>query len=250
MKKAIEFLVVIILFTSCKSVSVPEIDNLEGVYKLKNTVLYQALSDDKNYKQLTLFPDKTYLLSRADVDFSPAIEQCEYASKGQWKKLSSDVIDLTSENYYSKQEGFKYDLKQESKLSQDSVYIDVILPKDFEDVATPEFDLLFNYKTSKRIRSASNRIKLSKKDYSLIGIKNQLTLNLMFNAKGERFFNNRLNYNILQDYNLDTNTYNYFIISLPNFNQCFYDFEPYYHSYIYVKDKNTLMWKGEEWIRR
>ncbi|WP_147473920.1 hypothetical protein [Chryseobacterium nematophagum] len=213
------------------------INDYSGVYKIKGSE-----------QKLDLNPKGSYILYNPESFGHLATDFCEYASKGQWKKISSDVIDITSENYYLKQEGFKYDLKQESKLSKDSVYIDIILPKDFEEVATPEFDLLLNYKTSKRIRSASNRIKLSKKDYSLVGVKNQLTLNLIFNAKGERFFNNRLNYNILQDYNLDTNTYNYFIISLPNFNQCFYDFEPYYHSYIYVKDKNTLIWKGEEWI--
>jgi hypothetical protein len=232
---------IIILLQLCFSgyLQSQTINDYSGVYKIKDSG-----------QKLELNSKGFYVLYNPDSFGHLATDFCEYASKGQWKKLTSDVIDLTSENYYSKQEGFKYDLKQESKLSQDSVYIDVILPKDFEGVATPEFELLFNYKTSKRIRSINNRIKLSKKDYFLIGVKNQLTFNLIFTIKGERFFNNRLNYNILKDYPLEVEKFNYFIISLPNFNQCFYDFEPYYHSYIYVKDKNTLLWKGEEWIRQ
>lgn len=214
------------------------INDYSGVYKIKGSE-----------QKLELNSKGLYILYNSDSFGHLATDLCEYASKGQWKKISSDVIDLTSENYYLKQDGFKYDLKKESKFSQDSIYIDIILPKDFDSIANPEFDLLFNYNTSKRIRSVNDRIKLSKKDYSLIGEKNKLTLNLIFNVKGERFFNNRLNYNILQDYSLDVDKFNYFTISLPNFNQCFFDFEPYYHSYIYVKDRNTLMWKGEEWIK-
>ncbi|MCJ7935363.1 MAG: hypothetical protein MUW56_17485 [Chryseobacterium sp.] len=233
------YIIILFQFCFCGYFHSQAINDYSGVYKIKGSG-----------QKLELDSKGLYILYNPDSFGHLATDFCEYASKGQWNKVSSDVIDLTSENYYSKQEGFKYDLKQESKLSQDSIYIDVILPKDFEEVATPEFDLLFNYKTSKRIRSASNRIKLSKKDYSLIGVKNQIILDLVFSAKGDVFFKNRLRYNILQDYNLDTDKYNYFTISLPNFNQCFYDFEPYYHSYIYVKDRNTLMWKGEEWIKQ
>ncbi|SMO43829.1 hypothetical protein SAMN06265171_101821 [Chryseobacterium rhizoplanae] len=221
-------------FASCQAVN-----DYSGTYGIKGSGQKLQL-DSKGF----------YILYNSKSFGHLATDFCEYASKGQWKKISSDVIDLTSENYYLKQEGFKYDLKQESKLSKDSVYINIILPKEFEDIATPEYDLLFNYNTSKRIVTINRQIKLSKKDYSLIGVKNQLTLNIKFNAKGERFFNNRLNYNILQDYPFDVEKFNYFTISLPNFNQCFYDFEPYYHSYIYIKDKNTLMWKGEEWIKQ
>lgn len=233
------YIIILLQFCVCGYFHSQVTNDYSGVYKIKDSE-----------QKLELDSKGLYTLYNPDSFGHLATDFCEYSSKGQWKKISSDVIDLTSENYYLKQDGFKYDLKQESKLSQDSVYIDVILPKDFEDVANLEFDFLFNYKTSKRIRSVNNRIKLSKKDYSLVGIKNQLTLNLMFNAKGERFFNNRLNYNILQDYPLDVKKFNYFTISLPNFNQCFFDFEPYYHSYVYVKDKKTLMWKGEEWIKQ
>ncbi|WP_131797316.1 hypothetical protein [Chryseobacterium kwangjuense] len=232
-------LILILQICFCNFVNSQVINDYSGVYKIKGSE-----------QRLELNSKGSYILYNPESFGHLATDFCKYSSKGQWRTISSDVIDLTSENYYLKQDGFKYDLKKESKLSQDSVYIDIIVPKDFENIATPEFDLLFNYKTSKRIRSVSNRIKLSKQDYSLMKVKNQLTLNLMFNAKGERFFNNRLNYNILQDYPLDVDKFNYFTISVPNFNQCFFDFEPYYHSYIYVKDKKTLMWKGEEWIKQ
>ena len=76
----------------------------------------------------------------------------------------------------------------------------------------------------------------------------------MFLIANQYLPSTRLHLHMLQFHHLivilNTKKFNYFTISLPNFNQCFYDFEPYYHSYIYIKDKDTLMWKGEEWIKQ
>ncbi|MFY1048438.1 hypothetical protein [Chryseobacterium sp. GP-SGM7] len=235
-----KYLIILILqffvwnFGSCQSFS-----DYSGIYVIKGSG-----------QKLELDSRGLYVLYNPESFGHLATDFCDYSSKGRWTKISSDVIDLVSENYYLKQEGFKYDLKQEVKLSQDSVYINIILPKEFEDIATPDFSLLFNYNTSKKIETVNREIKLSKKDYSLLGVKNQVSLNIKFTAKGERFFNNRLNYNILQDYPLDIDKYNYFTINLPYFDQCFYEFEPYYHSNVFIKDRKTLIWKGEEWVKQ
>ncbi|MDR6516180.1 hypothetical protein [Chryseobacterium camelliae] len=234
-----KYIIILLQICICNIVNAQVINEYSGVYKLKGSE-----------QKLELNLNGSYILYNSESFGHLATDFCEYSSKGKWEKVSSDVIDLTSENYYLEQDGFKYDLKQESKLSQDSLYINIILPKSFEDIASPEFDILFNYNTSKRLETVNKKIIVSKKDYSLIGLANKLSLNLKFASKGERFFNNRLNYNILQDYPLDINKYNYITINLPNFDQCFFEFEPYYHIYIYIKDKKTLMWKGKEWIKQ
>ncbi|MFS4429631.1 hypothetical protein [Chryseobacterium sp. S90] len=41
-----------------------------------------------------------------------ALDQCDILSTEQWKKISNDVLDLTSENYYKEQPGYKYELKK------------------------------------------------------------------------------------------------------------------------------------------
>lgn len=212
--------------------------NYNGIYAVKDSG-----------QKIELTSNGFYTLYNPDYFGELATDFCEYSSKGKWKQISSDVIDLTSENYYLKQDGYKYNLEQGSRLSQDSIYINITFPKDFENNFKPEYDIIFNYNTSKRIKTTNSKIKLSKKDYSLIDLKNQITLGLNFIAKGEQFFNNRLAYSILKNFPLDVDKFNYYTISLNDFNKCFFDFEPYYHSYIFIKNEKTLVWKGEEWIK-
>lgn len=127
MKYLLQILSIIIL-SSCASSITQTKDDVAGTYKLKNgNKIYQALSE-KNYAKIVLNKDNTYLLYHAQANFSPAIEQCDFASKGKWAKISNDVIDLVSEDYFLKQDGFKYELKQENKLSQDSLYFNVEFP--------------------------------------------------------------------------------------------------------------------------
>lgn len=219
--------------------------------EFKNEFLIGTYVKKGRTDKIELKDNSLYILYNSKNLGDLALDQCDILSKGQWKQISTDVVDLTSENYYSKEDGYKYDLKQETKFSKDSVYININLHKDFEtSIPTPEFSILFNYKTSKQIETTNNKIVISKKDYSLIGVKNQVNLDLVFKPSGQTRYYNRLRYEILQDFPLDVEKNNYFTISLPNFNQCFYEFEPYYHSYIYVKDKKTLMWQGEEWIKQ
>ncbi|MDH6254472.1 hypothetical protein M2347_004199 [Chryseobacterium sp. H1D6B] len=222
-------------------------NDMSGSYFLKKGgKLYQALSD-VNYQKIILNKDNTYILYHAPTDF---FEQCNYASKGSWKQIGKEVIDLTSENFYTKQEGYKYEIKQEKKLSKDSVYINMELHSDFENrIPTPEFSILFNYNTRKLIETINKNIKISKKEYSLLNMQNKINIDLYFRAYGKMLYTNRLVYSILKDFPIDTEKYNYFTIKLPYFDQCFYGFEPYNHSYMYIKDENTLIWQGQEWIK-
>src|SRR5688572_15957091 len=99
-------MLLLVSFTSVKNTQLPN-SELAGTYILKSDKLYQALSD-MNYSRLELNPDGTFKLFKAEIKFSPVIEQCEIASKGKWSVLSNDVFELTSENNYLKQSGFDY----------------------------------------------------------------------------------------------------------------------------------------------
>lgn len=248
MKKIIKFLSVLIFVTSCGSSNIiSEKENITGIYKLKNQALYQALSDNNNYSQIILNSDNTYVLSHAQANFFPTIEQCDYASKGKWKQISNDIIDITSENYYLKQDGFKYELKKEKKKSNDSIYLKIVFSGDYHPV---KFTYSFN--DGKWYTTDKAEIALPKDRYLLMkpANLNQIGLRLDINdVSGVTLYKSRTMFEIFRE-NIDTDKYNAITINLPYFNQCFFDFEPYYHSYIYIKDKKTLMWKGEEWTKQ
>lgn len=82
-----------------------------GVYILKSDKLYQALSDN-NYSRIELYKDGTYILDKADVLFTPVLDQCDYASKGKWSVVTNNLLEITSEDYYTKQKGFEYEIKK------------------------------------------------------------------------------------------------------------------------------------------
>lgn len=214
--------------------------NIEGIYKKNNSSTKLELDAKGLY---TLYNPKS-------LDHF-VIEQCNYASKGQWRYINdNNAIDLISENYYQRQKGFEFEIKSENKHSNDSIYINIQLSKDFNDVIpTPIFNVLINSNTSNLIETSSQNIKISKKVLAN-NFKNTINFDILFKVYGNIFYNNRLRYRILENYTLDISKANYFTISLPYFDQCFYEFEPYYHDYILIKDKKTLMWKGVEWIKQ
>ncbi|MFY1047293.1 hypothetical protein [Chryseobacterium sp. GP-SGM7] len=245
MKNLLQFLSIIILsFWATSSVGQTK-DEVSGTYKLKNgNKIYQALSD-KNYEKIVLNEDNTYLLYHAQANFSPVIEQCDLASKGKWTKISNDVIDLVSEDYIIKQDGFKYELKQENKLSQDSIYFDVEFPNDYHPVT-----MTFNFNYGEWYTTDKLHISLPKNKYlrSDPSIENSINLTLDAIVSGSKIYKSRIMFKIFNE-TFDTHKNNYFTIKLPYFDQCFFEFEPYDHSFMYIKDKNTLQWQGEEWIK-
>ncbi|MDH6254466.1 hypothetical protein M2347_004193 [Chryseobacterium sp. H1D6B] len=238
-------LIILLLFFQSSFLMGQKKNDINGVYFLKNGgKLYQALSD-VNYEKLVLYENNTYILFHARADFSPVVEQCEYASKGEWKQISNDIVDLTSEDNYLKQDGFKYELKKEKKLSSDSIYLEVVFPDEFRPVT-----LIYYFNGTNRFSTDQSKISLPKKKYfrflplnvSEINFKLESTLN------GNTMYKSRAMFEIFNE-KVDISEYNYFTIKLPFFNRCFYEFESYNHSYVYIKDKNTLVWQGQEWIK-
>src|SRR5690606_36733787 len=108
MKKLI-FIPTFLLIGCASTKKLPD-ENIMGIYMLGSDLKYQALSDDRNYSSLEIRNDGTYLLKRADILFTPVIEQCEIASKGKWSIITDNVIEITSEDYFIKQKGFNYDI--------------------------------------------------------------------------------------------------------------------------------------------
>lgn len=245
MRKLLFILIIAFQLMSCISTKAQKSRNedLAGVYVLRGDK-YQALSD-KNYSHLELNPDSTFMLSKAEIEFSPVIEQCDYASTGKWSVIADNVIEITSEDYYTKQKGFEYEIKKENKFSQDSLYIQVVFPADFHPV---KLDFTFNHNSSKSVTTDKTYIVLpkSKHLWNRRSATNQIGFSLNADVSRTEIYKSRILFKIFEE-SIDTEKFNFLTISLPNFDRCFFEFEPYNQELIYIKGKNQLLWQGEIW---
>lgn len=222
-------------------------NELKGEYVLNSDKLFQAFSNI-NYHSLVLNDDGTYVLNKAKITFTPVIEQCDVASKGKWSALSNDVLELTSEDKYEKQKGFDYEIKRENRYSQDSLYISVKFLNDFHPV---KLNFYFNNNNNKSIHTESTTIKLLKSKYLLPKStysvnRNHIKFSLDANVAGTNIYKGRILFSMFEE-DIDTEKTNYITITLPNFDQCFYEFEPYNQELIFMKNPKELFWKGFVW---
>jgi hypothetical protein len=218
--------------------------DISGTYILKSDKLYQALSE-KNYSSLEIHKDGTYTLNKSEISFIPVIKQCDYASKGKWSIIANNVLEITSEDYYTKQKGFEYQIKKENKFSQDSLYIQVVFPDNIHPV---KLGFTFNHNNSKSITTDKTHVVLPKSMYlwDRRTAINQVGFSLNADISGTELYNGRILFEIFEE-SIDTEKYNYLTITLPNFDRCFFEFEPYYQELIYIKDGNQLLWQGDLW---
>jgi len=199
-------------------------------------------------EKIELKSNGAYVLYKAPITFSPVIEQCDYASNGQWSIVSGNVLEITSENYNLQQDGFKYDIKKENKFSQDSLYIRVVFNNiDFHPL---KLSFTFNHNNSKSISTDDTYIVLPKSEYlwNRRTSTNQIGFSLNANVSGTSLYKSRILFEIFNE-EINTEKNNYLTITLPNFDRCFYEFEPYYKELIYIKGKNALLWRGQIWDR-
>ncbi len=216
-----------------------KISSSSGVYKQKGSS-----------EKLELTSDGFYTLYNPESNGHFDIQQCTYSSKGKWRQVSNDILEITSENYYNRQEGFKYELKKENKFPRDSLYIEVKLPADFlyyrKDVV--KFTIYFNHNVSKSITTEKSIISLYK-DKHLFAKPNEINhIDFSINAdvSGTTLYKSRIMFKIFEE-DINTEKYNYLTIDLPNFDLCFFEFDPYDQELIFIKSQNELMWKGKSW---
>lgn len=237
MKKALVILIVSFQLIGCSSAKGQKTNTqFSGVYER-----------EESSEKLELKSDGTYTLWNPEITFTPVIEQCDYASTGKWTILADNVIEITSENYYTEQKGFGYDLKKENKLSQDSLYIQVVFLTDFHPVS---LNFTFNYKNNKSITTDKTYIVLPKSEYlwNRRTATNQISFNLNADVSGTEIYKGRILFKIFEE-SIDTEKHNYLTITLPSFDRCFFEFEPFYQDLILIKNKTTIIWQGDTWSK-
>ncbi|MBC7566903.1 MAG: hypothetical protein H7223_08035 [Pedobacter sp.] len=218
----------------------------QGMYKVKGSSIH-----------LELKADSTYMISNPKSSGHFELEQCSYSSKGRWKQIGNDVLEIVSENFYQKQDGFKYELKKQNKFSPDSLYIEVYLPESliYYKNGTPVFfSYTFNDDVSKHISTNANLIRLPKQKYlwsktSNSVNRNHLTFSINANISGVTSYKSRIMFDILEE-DIDTEKTNYLTITLPYFDLCFFEFELYNHDLLFIKNNKELLWQGESWEKQ
>jgi len=236
MRKLLLMLIVASCLISCVSTKKSKSSNqdISGIYNRQEST-----------EKLELKSDGTYVLFNPEQSFSPVFEQCEIASKGKWSVLSNGMLELTSEDKFLKQKGFEYEINKENKLSQDSLYIQINFPTDFHPV---KLNFYFNNSNSKSIKTVRTFIVLPKSKYlwdRKINI-NQISFSMDADISGTTLYKGRILFSIFEEY-IDTEKTNFLTITLPNFDRCFFEFEPLNKELINIKNSNQLYWQGDIW---
>lgn len=236
--KYIQIILPLILI-SCQSLRETErLESKAGVYETKETSL-----------KIELLADSTYTIHNSGYFGHMPVEECAYLSKGKWKQIDKNVALLLSENKYMAEDGYKYELKEERKLSDDSVYIEIKFPTDFHPVT-----LYFTFEpyrsSSKTFTTRDTFIRLPKVkehwEYQYSGPTIQFEIRPTLD--GELNYVARTYFEIFT-LDIKSSKTNYITINLPFFDRCFITFMPI-EQFIYFSKPNEFQWYGETWKKK
>ena len=228
---------------------------LFGSYAADSTLVKTGKGIDGEYKcgMETLFfnsKNGSFFLKRSlpkaeDV----AIPICyDTIAKGGFKFLAGNTVLLSNDKNFS---NVGFDLKQEKGLSDDTVYIKVVLPQD--DAFFPgRFRFLFNFECAVRqMKSDTSLIKIPRttlnicRSYVLSFTIQDLTPQWTIEEEKtyQRFF-----FKIFDRAHIDKSD-NYFTVSLFNFNECYVERMDVENDLVYFDGKDTIIWRGKEYKR-
>jgi hypothetical protein len=213
-----------------------------------NNAIGQYKSEDG--LQLVIRNDTSfYILKNHNKAFDAVIPGCDTVTKGTWHVFSETALKLSNGEAF---QSVRFDVLQENRLSTDSIYVKIELPKD--DAFSPN---RFRYQITVAgkidfFESILPLITFSKKAlfengnlYYHLGLTVQdiSPLNCKLNGKCYQ----RIYFNIFDDYKLNT-TSNYFTIKLPDFNDCFVEHADVENELLFI-DKNKVHWQDVDFVR-
>jgi len=191
----------------------------------------------------------TFYLKRSLPKLQDAIIPLCYdtIAKGSFRVISNDVITLANDKSFR---NIKFDFKQETKLSADTAYYKIVLPKD--DAFFPG---RFRYFISTRCQkgpgqSDSTFIAIPKSaNYCQSRFLNLLVQDLhpQWCIEEEKCYQ-RAFFRIFNSLEYDIHN-NYFTITLLNFDECFVERMDVDNDLIYFNGKNSVLWRGKEYKR-
>lgn len=217
---------------------VPFSNKIGGAYKCGDETIYFDLRGNSFY--LKRFLPK--IINDAIVPFC-----YDTIAKGNFKVINRNVIALFNKKNFNK---VAYSVKQEKKLSEDTIYFNIVLPNDDAFFArrfryvfyfdAPSYQITFD---STFVPIAKNKISNQYSQTFLLSlfIKDLNPLGSVEQSKSYQ----RTTFNIFKsvEYNL---SYNYFTITLLNFNECFVERMDVDNELIYFNGRNSVLWRGRE----
>jgi hypothetical protein len=228
-----------------------EVVDISGTYFLKTSNPFQAFSEN-NYSHIDLKKDGNYELYRGDQRLLP-IEYCELASEGKWKRKMNNIIEIDSRDSFLEKKGYEYEVVQVNKESPDSIYFDIKLQDNIIDHVT--FRLYVNKSLHNPIFFNGGRVVIDKYDilkkyFTEFKYKNNI-IDISINADtgGANVYRSRASFYITVK-DLYFTDYNYFTVTFPYFNSCFFMFEPFEKDFILINKKGELNWLGEIWVKK
>lgn len=171
-------------------------------------------------------------------------------AQGNFKVINNSVITLFNNKNFHK---VYYSIKQEIKLSEDTIYFKILLPNDDAFFAR-RFRYSFYFDVPLYQRTSDSAFVLVPKNvitnqYSQTFLLSLLIkdLNPLGRVEEARCYQ-RTSFNIFNsvEYNLN---YNYFTITLLNFTECFVERIDLDNDLIYFNGKNSILWRGKEYKR-
>ncbi len=233
------FLLFCLFFLLCKfkAFGSMDLDSITGIYKCGNENLYLNLNTS------------SFCLKRSLPKFQDVgIPICyDTIAKGSFKMKTKNLFILFNDKNFMKTD---FNIEQENKLSDDSIYFQIIIPKD-DAFSSNRFRYYLNgFSGAFYINSEKSFIKIPKRK----GIKYGTTttsLNFLIrdllpqDCSEEEKCYQRICFRIFNDFLIDGKS-NFFTIMLPNFTECYVERMDVDGDFIFF-DGKSIFWRGKEY---
>jgi hypothetical protein len=209
-------------------------ESIIGVYQVGREVIY-------------LMPNNLFYLRRTKQLNDVIIPECtDTIAKGKWQLFKKELLWLKNSLDYNQ---IAFDIKQVKNFSEYSIYIKIKLPIDdafFKGRFQIDFfffDGIVNY------QSTSDYIVLPKDKVT----RSSTTCNFSLSIKdvypncnpGKKCYQ-RIYFNVFESLRKEVSL-NCFVITLPNFDECFVERMDVDNDLIYHNGKNSILWRGKEY---
>lgn len=190
-----------------------------------------------------------YILKGRNKAFDAVLPGCDTIAKGMWNIFSKSILRLSNDSSFRRT---RFNVMQEARLSKDSIYIVIDLPKDetfsdgrfrYQVTLMPKIDFLES--TNHIIIIPKKKLYENDNLYYHLGltIQDLAPLNCKLNGKCYQ----RIFFTIFDDYRLSTK-WNYFTVKLPSFNDCYVEQADVDNQLVFVSD-NKVYWQDVEFSK-
>jgi hypothetical protein len=210
-----------------------------GQYNCCNPIESLNLFDDSSFHLLTTGPDSRI--------FDAVIPFCDTIAIGKWQFINENLLKLINSINFAT---IPFTISQENKYSQDSIYIKINIPKD-----DAFFHGRFNYQIRFGFGGSSSTyadsiIAIPRKH--IISTKdNTLSLiiqDLLPNCWSDKKCYQRIYFKILDNWKLNTESYNSFRITIDQFTQCYVEKMDVNNELLYLIN-DIIYWRGNRYIK-